>query len=135
MTRRVAFDETDAAGQVHFSRFLVWGEEVEHAFLRACGISVLPEGGGGWPRVRVAADYRGPVRFTDQVVLDLRLEAVGRSSLSWMCEVLVDEEVVAEMSWTCVRVGAAGKAVALSAGERAQLLAEEPLLGSDLSEG
>ena len=41
ISRRVQFAETDMAGVVHFSNYFRWMEEVEHAFFRAVGLSVV----------------------------------------------------------------------------------------------
>jgi len=41
ISRRVQFAETDMAGVVHFSNYFRWMEEVEHAFFRSVGLSVV----------------------------------------------------------------------------------------------
>ena len=38
--RRVEFSHTDMAGIVHFSRYFIYMESVEHEFLRHLGTSV-----------------------------------------------------------------------------------------------
>jgi acyl-CoA thioester hydrolase len=74
VTRRVEFSDTDMAGIMHFSGFFRFMETVEHAFLRSLGLSVWPRPGApevGWPRVHAACDYRHPLRFEDEVELEL----------------------------------------------------------------
>ena len=39
--RRVQFAETDLAGIAHFSNFVRWMEETEHAFFRSLGMSIV----------------------------------------------------------------------------------------------
>jgi len=68
--RRVEFFETDMAGIVHFSNYLRYMEMAEHDFLRSLGHSVNGPIGGrhiGWPRVHASCDYRAPLRFEDDV--------------------------------------------------------------------
>src|SRR3954447_11932507 len=51
--RKVEYVDTDMSGIVHFSRFLVYMENTEHAFLRAIGTDVHFEDEGraiSWPR-------------------------------------------------------------------------------------
>jgi acyl-CoA thioester hydrolase len=74
VTRRVEFSDTDMAGIMHFSGFFRFMETVEHAFIRSLGLSVWPRPGApevGWPRVHAACDYRHPLRFEDEVELEL----------------------------------------------------------------
>ena len=66
LTRRVQFAETDLAGVMHFANYFRWMEEIEHAFFRSMGLSIMSEHDGhpiGWPRGRVSCEYFGPVRF------------------------------------------------------------------------
>ena len=73
-TRRVEFRDTDCAGILHFSVYLAYLEEAEHALLRHLGTSVhrVVEGGvWSWPRVAVSCEYFAAARFED--VLDIRL--------------------------------------------------------------
>ena len=52
--RRIEFAETDMAGIAHFSSFFRYMEEVEHAYFRSLGISVVHQQDNGqlsWPRV------------------------------------------------------------------------------------
>ena len=66
MQRRVEFAETDMAGILHFSNYLRYMEEVEHAFFRSLGLSVQPcakSGILGWARGKVSCTYRKPLHF------------------------------------------------------------------------
>lgn len=85
--RRVEFCETDAAGIAHFSAFLCYMEQAEHALLRHLGTSVCTDIGDGWhlswPRVHVSCDYRGSVRFEDCLNIQVRVERLGTRSVTY----------------------------------------------------
>jgi acyl-CoA thioester hydrolase len=107
--RRVEFVDTDMAGIVHFSNFFRWMESAEVEFLRSLGLSVsLPWEGQelGFPRVSAACDYLKPARFEDVLQIAVRLENVGRKSLTFAFEFARDGEVVARgrVSSVCCRV-------------------------------
>lgn len=82
MSRRVAFSETDAAGLMHFSRYLVWMEDCEHALLRSLGATVhaVDDSSHLYPRVSVHAEYKRPLRFEEEV--DVRIAVRVRSARS-----------------------------------------------------
>lgn len=89
MTRRVAFAETDLAGVMHFSNYLRWMEDIEHAFWRSLGMSVVIHDHSSklsWPRASVSCDYHGPVSFEDEVSLRFRITNVGSKSLQYEVE-------------------------------------------------
>src|SRR5688572_6968575 len=103
--RRVQFAETDLAGIAHFSNFFRWMEEAEHAFFRSLGMSVIMRHGDveiTWPRVSVACEYTGPVRFEDELELRLRVAKVGGKSLTFEVDVMKDGERVALGKMTSV---------------------------------
>jgi 4-hydroxybenzoyl-CoA thioesterase/acyl-CoA thioester hydrolase len=85
--RRVEFRDTDAAGIVHFSAFLLWMESAEHELLRAVGLRVIDRGPDGidasWPRVSVACDYTAAVRFGDELDVAVVVEKIGRTSVTY----------------------------------------------------
>ena len=86
ISRRVQFAETDMAGVVHFANYFRWMEEVEHAFFRSVGLSVVMQHQGreiSWPRVAVECEYFGPLRFEDEVTLRLRVIKVGGKSFTY----------------------------------------------------
>lgn len=87
LRRRVAFSETDAAGILHFSRYPVFVEDAEHAFLRAGGFSVhgLADAEGAWlfPRVHLAVDYLAPLRFEDEVDVGLDVAEVRTKAIAY----------------------------------------------------
>lgn len=85
-TRRVEFADTDAAGIMHFSRFFTFMEAAEHEFYRSLGFSVDWEKheslGVGWPRVKAECEYLKPLRFEDEVEIELRVAEVRNRSLA-----------------------------------------------------
>lgn len=92
LARRVQFSETDLAGIVHFSNYFRLMEEVEHAFFRSVGMSVVMQHDGlhiGWPRVSAACDYFGPVRFEDELQLILRVVRLGDKSFNYEVEFML----------------------------------------------
>jgi acyl-CoA thioester hydrolase len=96
--RRVQFSETDMAGIMHFANYFRMMEEVEHAFFRSVGLSVMMQHEGmhvGWPRVSAACDYFGPVRFEDELELKLRVIRVGEKSLNFEVDFLLAGKRVA----------------------------------------
>jgi len=81
--RRVEFSETDMAGIVHFARFFRYMESAEHALWRSMGLSVHGEYEGrmiGWPRVSATCDYIKPLRFEDELEIDITVSDLADKS-------------------------------------------------------
>jgi len=86
MTRRVTFAETDLAGVMHFSNYYRWMEEIEHAWLRSLGMSVVEDKGGvtySWPRVITSCEYFAPARFEDELELHLIISGLSEKSMTY----------------------------------------------------
>lgn len=84
--RKIEFSDTDMAGIVHFTRFFVFMESVEHEFLRSLGTSVSTTIDGneiGWPRLAASCEYLSPLRFEDEVDIILRVKKKGTKSLTY----------------------------------------------------
>ena len=89
--KRVEFADTDVAGIMHFSNFFRFMEVCEHAFMRSLGFSVHPSGveSGendsevevGWPRVHASCEYKKPLKFEEEVEIELRIEAVNTRTI------------------------------------------------------
>ena len=87
--RRVQFAETDMAGVLHFAAYYRLMEEVEHAFWRSTGLSVMTNDDGrdiGWPRVKTSCQYFRPARFEDELELVLRVAKIGNRSVEYEIE-------------------------------------------------
>jgi YbgC/YbaW family acyl-CoA thioester hydrolase len=85
--RRVEFSETDMAGIVHYSNFFRYMETAEHGFFRSLGFSVVTdqvEPPVGWPRVRAECDYRRPLRFEDEVEIQLLVSDKKSKALTYV---------------------------------------------------
>jgi YbgC/YbaW family acyl-CoA thioester hydrolase len=86
LTRRIEFAETDMAGIVHFSNFFRMMEMTEHAFFRSLGFSIHAEFDGemvGWPRVSTSCDFARPLRFEDEVEIQLLVAEVRTRSMCY----------------------------------------------------
>jgi len=86
MTHRVRFADTDMAGIVHFANFFRYMEDTEHAFFRSLGCSVHMEVEGrkiGWPRVRTVCDFKAPLRFEEEVEVQLLVREKKARSLAY----------------------------------------------------
>lgn len=84
--RRIEFYETDMAGIVHFSNFFRFMESTEHAFFRSLGLSLHAHEGqrmSGWARVHAECDYRAPLRYMDEVEVELAVREKTRSALAY----------------------------------------------------
>jgi acyl-CoA thioester hydrolase len=104
-TRRVDFSDTDMAGIVHFSKYLCYVESAEHEFFRKLGLSVTQKYGDlqyGWPRVKVIAEFRSPLRFEDELEIQLRINNIGARSLEFEFSIAKepDQTIAAVGSYT-----------------------------------
>ena len=119
----IAFGDTDASGWMHFPNVFKYAEEAEHAFLRSRGVLVFDRKKGGWPRVKVACDYKRPFRCGDKFEVQLEISRIGASSITWNFEIInAAGEIAAFGSMTNVRVDREGRPQMISDGERAALL-------------
>jgi acyl-CoA thioester hydrolase len=103
--RLIEFADTDMAGIVHFSNFFRFMEAAEHAYLRACGLSVFSEWEGRtitFPRVNAACDYLKPIRFQEEVEIEVKVERIGRSSVQFSFEFFKVAEAIARGRITTV---------------------------------
>jgi YbgC/YbaW family acyl-CoA thioester hydrolase len=130
-TRRVEFADTDMAGIAHFSNFFRWMESAEAEFLRCRGLTFkLPWEGQelGFPRVSAACDYFKPVYFEDVLEIAVRVENLGRKSVTYGFEFTKQGKVLARgrVSCVCCRVlpGNRLESVEIPASLRARLEAE-----------
>lgn len=106
--RRVQFVDTDLAGIVHFSKILCYVEEAEHFVMQ--GVSVpATDASGGFPKVHVDCDYRSPLRYCDEVEIQMNLEKMGEKSLTWKFTLSVAGHCSAEGTLVTVYVSKLGK--------------------------
>jgi acyl-CoA thioester hydrolase len=105
LERTVEWPDTDAAGHYHHSSVIRWVEAAESELHLALG---LPELFGHVPRVHYEVDYLERLWFRDQVVVELRISEVGRTSLTYDFEVHRGETPAARGRLVCVRSDPAG---------------------------
>lgn len=128
----VQFSDTDMAGIMHFANFFRFMERAEHAFFRSLGFSVIdnsiPEDERvGWPRVHASCDYLSPLRFEDEVEIEVLVEEVRTRSLRYLFRVRKsDGTLTAEgrIAIVCVRKDRATgkmKAVEIPGNMRSQI--------------
>lgn len=87
LIRRVEFSETDMVGIVHYSNFFRYMESAEHGFFRSLGFSVVTRQVDpplGWPRVHAECDYKHPLRFEDEVEVQMLVSEKKSKSLSYI---------------------------------------------------
>ena len=109
-TRLVEFSDTDMAGIVHFANYFRYMEAAEHAYLRACGLSVHMVWHGEtitFPRVSASCDYLKPARFEDLLDVAVTVHHIGRKSVTYAFEFTRDGELLArgKVTSVCCRVG------------------------------
>ncbi len=127
-TRRVEFADTDMAGIVHFANFFRYMEAAEVEFLRARGLSVklVWEGQAlGFPRVSASCDFLRPARFEDLLDVAVKVDSVGKKSVTYAFEFSRQGEVIArgKVSSVCclIQENRELKSVAIPAGIRERL--------------
>src|SRR6478736_2362469 len=84
--RMVEFSDTDMAGIVHHAVYFRYMEAAEHAFFRSLGLTVAPPktpASVGWPRVHTEADFSAPLRFEDEVEIQLLVAQKKSKALTY----------------------------------------------------
>jgi acyl-CoA thioester hydrolase len=116
---RVAWVDTDAGGRIHFTAVFRWAEAAETALMRRLGF--LQGSWGDFPRRRVEAEYLKVLRFEDEIEIRLRVDKVGRTSVSYAWTIAKDGEPYVKGRHTVVHVDAEGRPEPLADGVRAAL--------------
>lgn len=96
---------------VHFSWYFRYMEEAEHALWRAAGLTIAASDDDlRFPRVAATCEFRAPLRFEDEIEVEIRVEAIGSRSLRYSCRILRAEATVAEgtMTVACIRTSGTG---------------------------
>lgn len=114
---RVEFVDTDAGGRIHHTAALRWAERAEHQLLRACGWPDLTS----FPRRSLTVEFFAPLRFGDEVVLEIGATQLGRTSITYGWQATREQQVCLEGSTTCVYVGQDGRPAPLPEELRAAL--------------
>jgi len=112
--RRVEFAHTDMAGVVHFSEYAQYLESAEHEFLRSHGLSVSTVQDGryiSWPRVSCGFDFFLPLRFEDELSIELGVERIGEKSVTYVTGFHLDGKLCAKGTCTAVCSEMLGKEI------------------------
>src|SRR4051812_39401898 len=81
LERRIEWIDTDAAGIYHWTTAFRLAEAAEAALHTALGI--VEQTFGVTPRVAVSASFLRALRFNEAVTVELAVDAIGRSSLTY----------------------------------------------------
>lgn len=115
---RVAWVDTDAGGRIHFTAPFRWAEAAETALKRSLG---LLDDWADYPRRAVEAEYLAVLRFEDEFEIEITVENVGTSSITYGWEIRRDGEVCIRGRHTVVHVDADGRPAPLSQEARSTL--------------
>lgn len=111
--RRVRFAETDCTTRVFFPRYVEWIDDAVQDFMRERELEFdergnMLVGGRGVDWTIVTGEYHcrmlRPLKMNDVLEVGIRLERIGRRSVTFRGEVLRDGELVAVGSITYVCV-------------------------------
>ncbi len=84
---KVCFGDIDNAGIVYYPRFLHYFHvALEDFFADELGIpyaSVMRKFNLAFPTVHLEGDFRRPLRFGDQIEVEVRVLNIGKSSITW----------------------------------------------------
>ena len=81
IVRRIDWMDTDAAGIYHYSALLRLAEAAEAALHTDRGIAHITF--GATPRVHIEFDYKRAVAFNDEVVTEILVAELGRTSVTY----------------------------------------------------
>jgi acyl-CoA thioesterase FadM len=104
--RRIEWVDTDAAGRWHFLTAFRLFEAAETTLWEELGGM---EQLGDLPRVHVEVDFRRPLHYRDRIETEVRIEKVGRASLTYGFEVRRDDTVCGEGKVVIAVVAGDGK--------------------------
>ncbi len=105
LRRRVYFYECDGAGIVHFSNYFRYMEEAEHGLWRESGLSIArADLGVGFQRVAASFEYHRPLRFEDEIDIQVRIVSISNRSMKYTCTITRGGESIATGSATIVCV-------------------------------
>jgi acyl-CoA thioester hydrolase len=96
---RVGYVDTDKAGVVHHTVYLVWMEAGRIEYLRRRGIdyrSFEVETGLALPVVEVHLRYRAPARFDDEVTVETWAASASRAKIVFESRIRRGDEVLCE---------------------------------------
>ena len=96
--RRIEWMDTDAAGIYHWTTAFRLGEAAEAELHTRLGIAHLTF--GRTPRVAIQAEFRSPLRFNDEVDVELTVERVGGATVTYRLVITGPSGVAVEAGLT-----------------------------------
>jgi YbgC/YbaW family acyl-CoA thioester hydrolase len=117
---RVAWVDTDAGGRIHFSNAFRWAEIAETGLMRRLG---MLQDWGDYPRKHVEAEFHQVLRFEDEMNVRIRVERVGRTSITYAWTIEKEGNVHITGRHTVVNVDREGRPAPLPDRVRAALSA------------
>lgn len=115
---RVAWVDTDAGGRIHFTNAFRYAEAAETSLMRRLG---MLDRWGDYPRRHVEAEFLRVLRFEDELEVRLRVERVGRTSITYAWTIERAGEVCVRGRHTVVNVDREGRPTPLPDDVRAAL--------------
>ena len=93
---KVCFSDIDYAGIVYYPRFLHYFHvALEEFFGAELGMDyprVLVEHRIGFPTVHLETDFSAPLNYGDEVEVEVTVEQIGRTSITWGYKVFRSDE-------------------------------------------
>lgn len=105
-TRALRFGDCDISGTAYFPAYLDMLNGVNEEFFASLGFpwrEMITQRHCGTPTVHLSCDFSKPSLFGDDLTFTLKVQKVGRSSLTLYHEILCDED----LRWTATQVLAA----------------------------
>ena len=123
---RLGYGDTDPAGILYYAAWFPRMENLQTEFLFLQGLrqDTLVDRFGWWTVSRATAcDYLAAARLLDEIVIELRLGAIGRSSFTFVFTMrrVDDDVIVARASNTVVTVDPDQASIPVPEGLRARL--------------
>jgi YbgC/YbaW family acyl-CoA thioester hydrolase len=116
---RVAWVDTDAGGRIHFTAALRWAEAAETELMRR--LALPRDQWGDYPRRKIEAEYLKVLGFDDEIEVRLRVDNVGRTSVTYAWTIAKDGEAHVKGRHTVVHVDDDGRPTPLDDTLRALL--------------
>ncbi|MDD7987376.1 hotdog domain-containing protein [Lentisphaera marina] len=87
----VRLHETDLGGIVHHSNYFHWIEETEYALFEHIDEAVVGEfdenlEGSGWPRSEMNIKFMQPVKFRDEIRVDLSIKRIRSAAIVYQVD-------------------------------------------------
>lgn len=97
---RVCFGDIDNAGIVYYPRFLHYFHvALEDFFSAELGMdyaAVIDRYGLAFPTVHLEADFRRPLKFGDQIEVEVKVLEIGKTSITWGYTAYKGAQVIVE---------------------------------------